>query len=255
MPDETSTNQSIARALTILELISRNGYMNLTDLYKAMKISKSSLMRMANTLRAYGYLSKNEQTGEYSLTLKLYEVGISAVQNLDKISLINSTLAELSNETGRIAQFSVEDNNQLLCIQSIGQKSAFFSVYTNVGWRSPLYSTSAGKSILSTYPNEQIIEKWESFNVKALTENTHNNVQSLLRDISETRIRCYAVDREENEYNVFCVGAAVVGYAGAPMGAVSISGKSLTNEEEMAIKDILLPAVKRLSGLLGYIAN
>ena len=52
---------------------------------------------------------------------------------------------------GVIAQFSVEDNNELLCLESYDPTGSSFSVYTRVGQRSPLYSTSAGKAILSTY--------------------------------------------------------------------------------------------------------
>lgn len=257
MAEETKleTNLAVDRAFQILELISRRGTMSLNDLHKELGVSKASLMRLAYTLVENGYLSKNPQTGSYSMTLKTYEVGISAIQNLDKLSLINSTLVELSHATGRIAQFSVEEDDQLLCLQSIGQKSSFFSVYTNMGRRSPLYSTSAGKAILSTYTNSQIMERWKRFDVKAFTDHTITDIQSLLQDINEIRQRGYALDVEENEYHVFCVGTVVSGAANQPIGAVSISGNTLTQEEEQRIASLLLPAVRRLSGLLGYVGE
>ena len=111
------TIQAIDRAFQILETISRSGNMTLAELHEKMNISKASLSRLVYTLVENGYIEKRPNN-EYSLTLKAYEVGINAVQNLDQISLINSTLADLSRETGRVAQFSVEDNNQLLCVQS-----------------------------------------------------------------------------------------------------------------------------------------
>lgn len=251
--NKLETIQAVDRAFQILETISRKGSMGLNDLYKEMKVSKASLLRLAYTLVQNGYLDKSPQTGNYTLSLKAYEVGISSIQNLDKISLINSILADLSRETGRIAQFSVEDNNQLLCLQSIGQKASSFSIYTTVGRRSPLYCTSAGKAILSTYTNSQIMEKWESFDVKPLTEHTVIDIHSFLQDISDIRRRYYALDREENEYNIYCVGAVVMGHSNLPVGAISISGSSLTEEEEQKLAGLLVPAVKRLSGLLGYV--
>ncbi|POP35017.1 IclR family transcriptional regulator [Lactonifactor longoviformis] len=251
--NKLETIQAVDRAFQILETISRKGSMSLNDLHKELRVSKASLLRLAYTLVQNGYLDKNPQTGNYTLTLKAYEVGISSIQNLDKISLINSTLVDLSRETGRIAQFSVEDNNQLLCLQSIGQKTSSFSIYTTVGRRSPLYCTSAGKALLSAYTNTQIIEKWETFDVKALTEHTITDIHSFLQDVSETRRRHYALDREENEYHIFCVGAPVMGHSNLPLGAISVSGSSLTEEEEQRIAGILVPAVKRLSGLLGYV--
>lgn len=246
------TIQSVDRAIQILETVSRLGSISLIDLQKTLQYNKASLSRLVYTLVQNGYLAKNEKTGEYVLTLRPYEIGINAVQNLDKISLINSTLADLSRETGRIAQFSIEDNNQLLCIQSIGQKSSSFSVYTNVGKRSPLYCTSAGKALLSTYTNTTIMEKWDNLDVKPLTEHTITDIHEFLQDISQIRRRQYALDREENEYNIFCIGAVVFDHTRSPIGAISISGGSLTPEEETQIGDLLISSVNRLSNLLGY---
>ena len=246
--------QAVERALQVLEILSEKGSMSLNDLHKEIKVNKASLLRLTFTLVQNDYLDKHPQTGNYSLTTKAYEIGVRAIQSLDKFSLINSILADLSTETGRIAQFSIEDHHQLLCLQSIGQKESTFSIYTNVGIRSPLYCTSAGKAILACYTNSQIMEKWKKMDVKPLTENTITDVHNFLKEISEVRNRKYAVDREENEYHVFCVGAAIMTGTNTPIGAISISGRSLSADEEKHIAEVLLPSAKLLSGLMGYIS-
>lgn len=245
--------QAVDRAFQALELLSKNGPMTLSDLHREIGVNKASLLRLAFTLVQNGYLSKNTE-GAYSLTFKMYEVGMTSIKNLDKFSAINTVLANLSDKTGRIAQFSVEDNNELLCLQSIGQKTATFSVYTNMGQRSPLYSTSAGKALLAAYSNSDILKRWERMDVKPLTEHTITDIHALLADISETRYRQYALDREENEYNVFCVGTALLGADGKPLGAISISGRTLTEEEEKSISTVLLSSVNMLSRMMGFMA-
>ena len=65
--------------------------------------------------------------------------------------------------------------------------------------------------------------------------------------------RGITLDREENEYNIFCVGALVMNYTNTPLGAISISGTTLTQEEEQTISQTLTAAVKRLSATLGYV--
>ncbi len=188
----------------------------------------------------------------YSLTLKTYEVGISVIQRGNQINLINTVLGDLNKDSGRVAQFSVEDHNELLCLQSIGQSTPVFFASTNAGKRSPLYCTSAGKAILSTYSNEEVIQKWEKFAAKPLTQNTHTDVQALLRDLAETRRRNYALDREEIEYRLFCIGSVVLNHTQTPIGAISVSGNTLTEEEEARISQMVINAARRLSGLLGY---
>ncbi|EHE98141.1 IclR family transcriptional regulator [Enterocloster citroniae] len=246
------TIQAVDRALQILETIGRVNSMSLAELNKEIKVNKASLSRLVYTLVQNGYLAKNEKNGDFSLTLKTYEVGLNAVQNLDKLSLINSTLVDLNNRCGRIAQFSVEDNNQLLCLQSIGKEAMSFSVYTSVGHRSPLYSTSAGKALLSTYSNGEIIEKWDKMNIQSLTENTLTDLQLFLQDIGLTRQRGYALDREENEYHVFCLGTVIMDFSNRPIGAISVSGSSLSEQEEKEISSLVLTSSRKLSNLLGY---
>lgn len=60
------------------------------------------------------------------------------------------------------------------------------------------------------------------------------------------------LDREENEYHVFCVGAVVMDFSNRPIGAISISGSTLTPQEEKEVSSMLLSSSRKLSGLLGY---
>ena len=245
---------AVSRALQVLELIGKNGSISLNDLHIKSKINKASLLRITYTLVEEGYAKKDEHSGDYSLTLKAYEVGLSAIHSIDKMSLINSTLNELNEKTGRIAQFSIEDNNSLLCLQSINRNNTLFSVYSNIGSRSPLYCTSAGKAILSAYSNTEILDKWEKMDVRGLTDNTITNFQDFIADLSATRKRGYALDLQENELGMCCIGAVVMGPTAKPVGAISLSGQVFRDINEIeSVAEILLPAVSRLSGMMGYI--
>lgn len=96
---------------------------------------------------------------------------------------------------------------------------------------------------------------WPSFNAAAMTENTITELPALMQNLAEVRQKNYALDVEEYEYGVFCVGTVLMGNVNQPMGAISISGNSLTPEEEASIVEVLVPAAKRLSNLLGYIGD
>lgn len=248
-------NLALDRGIRILELLSEHNSLSLNELHQLTGVGKASLMRLCYTLVCLGYVNKDEVTGNYSLTMKLYELGMRTVRNVDKMSVINSALTDLNRSTGRIAQFSVEDNNSLLCLQSIDQNNNLFaSVYTSRGGRSPLYCTSAGKAILSTYSNTAILEKFDHMDVRPLTKNTITDAQALLEDIVLTRQRGYALDLEENEPGLCCIGTIVLGQSGQPVGAVSLSGSVFKDKSEIdELAGILLPAVARLSGMMGYI--
>jgi IclR family KDG regulon transcriptional repressor len=156
--------QAIDRACLVLETLAKHGSMTLNDLHEKLNLNKASLLRIVLSLVENDFLLRDAKTGEYKLSLKLFEIGVKASQSTNYPQLINSELEKLATKLNVIAQFSVEDNNELLCLQSVDSNTTNgFSVYTNIGSRSPLYATSAGKAILSTYTNEEVIEKWDLF--------------------------------------------------------------------------------------------
>lgn len=252
MPSGDSSFQAIDRAFLVLETVAHTGSMSLAELHKTLQINKPSLSRIVQALCDNGYLLRDEKAGTFALSLKAFEVGVHAVRSLNYMALIKSVLKELSTELGVIAQFSVEDNNELLCLESIDVNNTGFSVYTRVGERSGLYSTSAGKALLSVLTNDEILQKFEKMTIRQLTPNTITTSDALLQDIARTRTRGYALDLEENEPGLFCIGVPLMGYNGTPLGAISLSVKVMTPEVEKRLGEALLRATQRLSTMLGY---
>ena len=248
--------QAIDRACLVLETLAKHGSMTLNDLHEKLNLNKASLLRIVLSLVENDFLLRDAKTGEYKLTLKLFEIGVKASQSTNYPQLINSELEKLATKLNVIAQFSVEDNNELLCLQSVDSNTTNgFSVYTNIGSRSPLYATSAGKAILSTYTNEEVIEKWDSFQVKPITPHTITNVTALLQDLALNRQRQYALDNEETQPGLFCIGAVLKNYTNRPIGAISLSASHMTPEDEHRYSQELLKSVQLLSASMGYIGE
>lgn len=96
------------------------------------------------------------------------------------------------------------------------------------------------------------MEKWKHMEIRTLTSNTITDIDALLQDIALTRQRNYALDMEESEYGVYCIGTALLNYNRQPIGAISLSSSSMTAEEQECYGDALLQQSKRLSNMLGY---
>lgn len=247
-----SSMQVIDRTFRILETVAKTGSMTLKDIYTTLGLNKASVFRIVSAMCSNGYLNKDEKSGKYSLSFKAFEVGVYAVRNVDYISFIKSTLDTLSSELGVIAQFSVEDHNELLCLESYDPNRSSFSLYTRVGQRSPLYSTSAGKAILSTYTNDEIRSKWNSMEVRSYTRNTITRLEDLLKEVGHIRQRNYALDNEESEPGLFCVGTVLLNYNRRPIGAISLSTNYMTDELRQKLCDSLIAHTQQLSYMLGY---
>lgn len=254
MAEDKTVNsvQAIDRAFKVLEMVSLNGPMSLRDLYSAIGVNKASMYRITSTLCSNGYLDQDAQSGNFSLSFKAFEVGIRAVRSISYINIIKSMLENLSADLDAIAQFSIEDHNELLCLEAFNKNNRNFSIYTNVGQRTPLYATSAGKAILSTYSNDEIQAKWDLMHVRPIMPNTITTFEAFMQEITLVRQQNYAVDREESEPGVFCVGTVLLDYNRRAVGSVSLSVSEMDPERERALSSALLERTQRMSYMLGY---
>lgn len=249
--NDSGSIMAVDRAFRVLELVSEKDSMSLKDIYSAIGLNKASTLRIANALTANGYLSRNEK-GDYSLSFKAYEVGLRAVRRFHYITFIRESLDQMATDLGAIAQFSVRDGNDLLCLESFDLTHSNFSIYTRIGQRSELYATSAGKAILSTCRDEEIRELWQTFQIHPFTPNTITDLDAFMEEIYKTRQRGYAVDDEEREAGLFCVGAPLIDASRTTIGAISLSVNRMDETELRRLSTGLLAQTQRLTYMLSY---
>lgn len=252
MPNKTKPLQAVERTFLILETLAENGPMTFIECHEKLQLNKASLSRIVNTLLSTGYVIKNEENNKLSLSLKFFALGASVTKNYDYLSFMRIYLEDLSKNLNVTAQFSVPFEDGILCIESYDYGNNQFSIYTRVGQKSPIYATSAGKAILSTFSNDEILDKIQDLKMESLTPNTITNKEDLLKDIGETRKRGYALDDEENELNLFCLGVPVLNYNGSVLGAISLSSDSMDEEKIEVYSRELLKKTKEISSMLGF---
>lgn len=255
MYDLGNTQQSVQlldRAFGILELLSKNKRMSLKEIYTKLGLNKASTLRIMSGLCANNYVHKDVRSGDYSLSFKCYEVGIRAVGMFNHIHFIREALESLAFSLNVIAQFSVFDNFSLLCLESFDNTNSNLTVYTKVGHRSPLYTTSAGKSILSTCSEDELRLLWPRMKVNAYTPNTITSLDAFLDELAVTRKRGYALDMEETELGLFCLGMPVVGNDERAVGAISLSTIVMDSDTIQRLYNGLSTQIRRLSYLQGY---
>jgi DNA-binding IclR family transcriptional regulator len=89
---------------------------------------------------------------------------------------------------------------------------------------------------------------------KVLTPNTIRSLDLLLADLRATRKRGYALDDEEIEIGLRCVGAPIYDHTMRMVGAISVAAPSarLTTQKLPAFGRMVLEAAKEISKELGY---
>lgn len=248
------TVQSVDRSLSILELMSDfdNG-LRIIEISDSLGLHKSTVHRLLTTLIHKGYVIQDKKTSKYRLTTKLFELGNKVIANMDILKASKIYTEDLMREFNEVVHLVICDDNEILYIDKVEANNTI-QMASNIGRRSPLYSTSVGKAILAYLNVDEVKRIWENSHIKRYTDKTIIDFDILRLELDKIKFQGYAVDDEENERGVRCVGAPVFNFNGEVEGAISVSGPTIRVTKEKV--EIIAEEVKRcayqISKELGY---
>ncbi|WP_027108902.1 IclR family transcriptional regulator [Lacticigenium naphthae] len=252
MTSETSsTVQSVDRALKILEALSKQDSMSLVTLSEETGLHKATAHRLVNTLLVNGYIEQNPSTKHYAISLKLFELGNSKIQNIDFLNVAKSMIQQLALDLGQTVHLVIDDNDSVLYIDKYQVEKYENRMKSKIGKRAPMYCTAVGKAILATHTNAEITDFWNRNEIQQFTRNTLTNLDDFLKEIEEIRRKGYAMDNQEHEYGVVCVGAAFSSYNQVAAGAMSVSIPIEEFKDEEKYIQKTLDTAHQTSRLLG----
>lgn len=232
--------QSVDRALSILELLSdyEQG-LGVTEISKITKLHKSTVYRLLSTLIYKGFVLQDPATNKYKISLKLYELGIKKLKDIDILKASEIYLRKLMKEVNEVVHLVVRDNYDIVYIDKVEADNTIRMAST-IGKRSPMYCTSVGKVMLAYLSDNEVKKVWENSKIEEYTVNTIIDFDKFEQELFNIKKNGYAVDDEENELGVRCVGAPIFNHNGTIEGAISVSGPTMriTKDkiDEIAVK-------------------
>ena len=244
---------SIVKAIQILESLSGNGNLGVTELSKSLGFPKSSVHSILESLESEGLLEKNFETNKYHLGLKLIELGNRAQVNLDICKIAHPYLKGLNRLTDETVHLTVLDNDEVLYVDCIESKQ-WLRTYSVIGVRAPLYCTAVGKAIMANLDYNHVKHIIEEKGLPQITENTITTEDALLAELEDIRTKGYAIDNMEHEDRLICIGAPIRNAKGEVFASISVSGP--VSRQDMSKIDELVKrvreATREISWKLGY---
>ncbi len=247
--------QSVERALTILEVIAEyNNGLGITEISERVDLHKSTIHRLLSTLVYKGYVVQDPETLKYRTTLKLYEIGYKRLANSDILTVSKPYTTKLMELTNEVVHLVVRDGNDIVYIDKIEAENTI-TMRSAIGKRNPMYCTSAGKAILSCLDMEEVSNIWKTSKIIKKTPNTITNYDDLVKELEKIRKVGYAIDEQEDEEGIRCIGAAILNNEGKVEGAISISGPAMRITKDLIGKygHLVKNTALQISRELGYI--
>lgn len=218
---------ALERALTVLESLgqSRRGY-SVSELSRRLSLPKSSVHLIVRTLERRGYLLKDPASGRYRVSLKLMGLGQAALDRIELREDARQALAALGQHTGLTVHLGVLERSEIVIIERV-EPTARVRVFTWVGRRMSPTSTAIGKALLAFLPREVFRDQIHAEQISGRTDRSIATLPELERALEHVRTAGYAVDDEEDEAGVRCVGAPILNRAGYAVGALSVAGTTM----------------------------
>jgi IclR family KDG regulon transcriptional repressor len=252
--DPTYRVQVIDHVFQILDLLAESKCeLGATELAQRLQLHKSTVHRLLVTLEQHRFLQKNPDNAKYRLGWRLFELGTMAVSRVDLHSMARPHLEVLVKQTGETAHLGVVAGGELISIASV-ETDRSLRLPGTVGRRSPLYCSSQGKSILAFSPETVAAEMIRGIQFKGYTRNTITTAARLKLELERVRKCGYALDNEEFEDDLRCIGAPVFNHEGRVVAAMSIAGPSyrVGGREIPRFAAAVVSAARELSAALGY---
>lgn len=216
--------QSLGRADAILtEVMSRDGPITLGALSEALRLNKTTVFNLAESLVVLGFLARTTQPKGYQLGLRCLELGRHVAKKLPILEISYPSLRDLCQVTRETVNLAVPYLQEGIILEALQSQQAVRAT-AYAGARTNYHSSACGKAMLAYFPEEQRRWLYESVGLERMTEYTICDVPALEAELEDVREKGFATDRQENEIGAHCVGMPIFGPFREIVGAISVSG-------------------------------
>lgn len=214
-------SRSVTKALEVIEVLKRSSKpMGLHRLSEEVGLTKASLLRVLDTLKAGGYLHKNSG-GEYSLSSDLgFMLPVGWLSGL-----LRAALPQLKQLTQQFRESTALAHLYANHIEVIGVCECQQTVRmgNSVGRILQPHASSLGK-VISAFQEEERQERLvHCYGLLPMTAKTITEESRLKEEFARIREQGYGVDDEETTPGGRCFGAPIRAPWGQVIAAVSIS--------------------------------
>ncbi len=215
-------NNTLIKGLGLLETLSHADQpMGVTELANRLDIGKSTVHRLLQALVEQGYVRRNEASGSYAASIKLWELGSAVLSNLDLRHASQSWMAWLLERTRETVHLSVLDGDEVVYVHKLDSPEPV-RAYSSIGGRAPAHCVATGKAMLAFEPMAHLTSL--SRHLQACSPRTLTVPTEFLREMERIREQGYAVNRGEWRESVGGVAAPVRDPGGTVIAAIGVSG-------------------------------
>jgi DNA-binding IclR family transcriptional regulator len=225
MPQSESKNsiQVIERMTRLLDALANSSSpAGLKHLAQSASLHPSTAHRILTAMVNDRMVERVEQ-GSYRLGMRLIELGNLAKSRVNVREHALPFMRELHAATGEAVNLSVRREDEIVYIERTSSGRAMMRVVNVIGGRAPLHITAVGKLFLAEDGAAGLRRYAKRTRLPASTRNSLTSLGALDKELDKVRRQGYALDHEEAELGVRCIGAGIRDDDGTLVAGLSVS--------------------------------
>ncbi len=250
---ERHSIQSVDRAVSLLEAIAEaGGECTLTQLSHRTQLNISTCHHLLSTLVARGYVAKVPVRRSYALGARILYLSNACLRQVDLPARAAPFIEKINERTGETVHLAVLQGDAMMKVAKRESRHPVRVDTGTLGKTDAAHATATGKAMLAWLPEDDM-RRVLSHGLTRFTPKTICEWPSLIEALRHVRRNGYAVDDEEYQPGVICIGAAIRDHNGAVVGAISASTPTMrANDEHLSlVREQVCAAVRALSAELG----
>ncbi len=241
--------QVIDRAAALLDALARYPEpVSLKILSAETGLHASTAHRILASLIQNRFVEK-DAAGRYRLGLRLLQLGVRLHGNVDMRAVALPVMEALRDRLGESVNLTIREGDEVVYIEKATPKR-MIHVQQLVGARAPLHVTAVGKLMLGAAGEDGMRAYAQRTNLPAYTRNTITDLPRLIEECTRALAQGYALDNEEAEIDVGCIGVLLNDATGNVSGGLSVSAP--IERRRLAWVTDVLAAGAEISAKLGF---
>jgi DNA-binding IclR family transcriptional regulator len=248
MTENSTSIQVIDRSAKLLDSIANyEGPVSLKILSADTGLHPSTAYRILAALTGIG-LVERDSAGHYMLGRKILQLASRVRRGVDIRQEAISVMESLRDELGETVNLTVREGDEVIYIERVSPKR-MMRVEQVIGSRAPLHVTAVGKLLLGELGDAFLRAYAKRTGLPAYTTHTLSNLEALRKNVYEAVANGYALDNEEAELGVGCIGVLIRDSSGDVMAGLSVSAPMDRRKDEWI--EVVRSAAKEISARLG----
>lgn len=230
---------SLAKGLRLLRAFDEaHSALSLAELAQRTGLDKSGTQRLANTLHIEGMLDKDPVTRRFRPSHAWLQMAYAYYWSDPLIGQAMPKLISLSQDLGETVNLAEISGDHIIYVSRLPCKRTYFAA-TIIGRRLPALSTSAGRAMLATFPEDERRHAIATWPITQFTPNTTLDRAQIATSVAEATREGFAITTGQMILNEIGVASPIIGHDGRAQAAVQCSVSAHTWSRDRIIAEIL----------------